>query len=301
MHGVWGRAGHVACSARRPPNPRRPGPGRGPHIYTCSGLYVAGCCGTWTRVGVALPMCDHTGPQNHGSPLACPCVTSPDSAAQYICIVIPDPKSGRSSRWGPPPHATAGFWSARTRVGEQPLLPPPPPPPRPAAPSFCCLPNPNPTPERNCTAPSLTNSSSKSTHYLRGRSHYTWCHLVVPTAADTHSVKPSSGPPPTPYPTLSVLSLRSSPPVIFRERAGSAGRRCGYQLGELSGRLKISPPVRCHVGHQLSDWKFPISAPPSTKPACHSCFVCARITVPSSPAHLLSTRSHRTYATCCGI
>ena len=205
---VWGRAGwHVACSARGPPNPRRPGPGRAPHTYTCSVMYLAGCCGARARVGVALPMCDHTGPQNHGSPLACPCVPSPDSAAQYICIVIPDPKPGRIPRRGPPPHATAGCWSARTRVGEQPPLPPSPPAaPSFSAPSFCCLPNPNPTPERNCTAPSLTNSSSKSTHYLRGRSHCTWCHLVVPTAADTHSVKPSSGAPPSP-PRSCVLSL----------------------------------------------------------------------------------------------
>ena len=82
----------------------------------------------------------------------------------------------------------------------------------PAAPSFCCLPNPNPTPERNCAA----------VHNRRGRSHCTWCHLVVPTAADTHSVKPSSGapllaPPPAACSLSSILTTSDFP---------RAGRKC---------------------------------------------------------------------------
>ena len=76
-------------------------------------------------------------------------------------------------------------------------------------------------------------------------------------------------PPSPPHPPpLRALSLRSSPPVIFRQRAGSAGRRCGHQLRgaewptqdlAASQVLHRAPSTRTHHRH--------ISVPPSTKPA----------------------------------
>ena len=54
----------------------------------------------------------------------------------------------------------------------------------------------SPAPGCACAAPSLAEySSCRSTNSPRRRRCCAWCHPVVSTAADTHSVKPSSGPP----------------------------------------------------------------------------------------------------------